>query len=434
MPAGKLTNLSLWSTTPASNATVGSITWAEGQAPSTVNDSSRQEMADTRSWYETAQWIDYGYSISYVSTTVFKFHDANRTSLAEVNRRVRAGVGAGTIYGLITDTTFSTSDTQVTVSWDSGQLDASLSYVALGIITPTQGAGVPFSDSFPVVVGATNRTKKVRFEVDGLTTATTRVVTVPDQDFTLNTTGALASGRNIASRTNSVTPNTKFDITADEIILKDTSNNIFVARSVNVTVDFAGTGANGIDTGTQQASTWYYGWVIAKADGTIAGLGSTSNSAPTMPSGYVYKALVTAVRSDGSTQFIKYRQVGNKIYFESAQNVLNSAVVGTTETTVSLSSFVPPNALEANINAYGQATASGAGPIGSTAVIRVISGSTYSSAQISQTTSNASAFGYVVNVENVSQQIFVLFGNATNFANSTYIVDVLGFKLPLGGE
>lgn len=48
------------------------------------------------------------------------------------------------------------------------------------IITPTQ-----FPDSRALVVGATDSTKKVRFEVDGLTTATTRVVTIPDRNLTL---------------------------------------------------------------------------------------------------------------------------------------------------------------------------------------------------------------------------------------------------------
>lgn len=43
-----------WSTTAASNATQPGITWAEGQAPSTVNDSARQMMADIAAWYATA--------------------------------------------------------------------------------------------------------------------------------------------------------------------------------------------------------------------------------------------------------------------------------------------------------------------------------------------------------------------------------------------
>lgn len=43
----------------------------------------------------------------------------------------------------------------------------------------------PFIDSNPIVVGSSDATKKVRFEVDGLTSGATRVITVPDMDVTL---------------------------------------------------------------------------------------------------------------------------------------------------------------------------------------------------------------------------------------------------------
>lgn len=39
-----------WSATAASNASVGNINWAEGQAPSSINDSARYEMADVAMW------------------------------------------------------------------------------------------------------------------------------------------------------------------------------------------------------------------------------------------------------------------------------------------------------------------------------------------------------------------------------------------------
>ena len=42
--------VSAWSTTALSNSTVGSINFAEGQAPSTVNNSARALMADVASW------------------------------------------------------------------------------------------------------------------------------------------------------------------------------------------------------------------------------------------------------------------------------------------------------------------------------------------------------------------------------------------------
>lgn len=40
-----------WSTTAGSNATVDSINFAEGQTPSSVNDSARALMADVKEWY-----------------------------------------------------------------------------------------------------------------------------------------------------------------------------------------------------------------------------------------------------------------------------------------------------------------------------------------------------------------------------------------------
>jgi hypothetical protein len=139
-----------WSTTPGSNNAASPNGFPEGMAPSGVNNSARQVMADVRSWYEDAEWIKLGenggsaYSISFVSTTVFKFTSTDRRSLVPVHRRVKAGVGAGTIYGSITDNSLSASDTQVTVAWDSGVLDASMSYISLGILKPpTSNPSIP---------------------------------------------------------------------------------------------------------------------------------------------------------------------------------------------------------------------------------------------------------------------------------------------------
>lgn len=104
-------------------------------------------MADIRSWYVDAEWLKLGvnssangFSISYVSATVFKFPNTDRRTLVPVNRRVKAGVGAGTIYGTCTDSSLSASDTQITVSWDSGTLDSSLSFISLGILSPTNNS------------------------------------------------------------------------------------------------------------------------------------------------------------------------------------------------------------------------------------------------------------------------------------------------------
>jgi hypothetical protein len=54
------------------------------------------------------------------------------------------------------------------------------------------GTGPEYADDQWFVVGSADGTKKVRFEVDGLTTATTRVITIPDADTSLVDQGAVA--------------------------------------------------------------------------------------------------------------------------------------------------------------------------------------------------------------------------------------------------
>src|SRR5207244_826091 len=51
-------------------------------------------------------------------------------------------------------------------------------------------ANLAFTDNLAVVVGDGDGTKKLRFEVDGFTTGTTRVVTFPNADITVARTDA----------------------------------------------------------------------------------------------------------------------------------------------------------------------------------------------------------------------------------------------------
>ena len=135
-----------WSTTPANNASgAAPINWAEGQAPSTVNDSARQMMADVAAWYQSPEWLNYGLTPTFVSATQFTV-TGNQTGIYTVGRRVRAFVTAGFIFGNITASAY-TSLTTVTVAWDSTTLDSGLSEVDVGILN----AGNP---SFPAGLSA----------------------------------------------------------------------------------------------------------------------------------------------------------------------------------------------------------------------------------------------------------------------------------------
>lgn len=120
--------------------------------------------------------------------------------------------------------------------------------------------------------------------------------------------------------------NTSAVVTADEVMLESsTPGDFLLARSVNLTINSASVGANGLDTGTVAGSTWYSVWVIGKADGTIAGLLSTSATAPTLPTGYTYKARVGWVRTDGTA---------NKYLLQTVQNGRRAQYVVTASSNV----------------------------------------------------------------------------------------------------
>lgn len=119
-----------WSTTANSNSSVDSINFAENQAPSTVNDSARNLMADVRSWYEGAEWRDWGHTVTYASATTFTI-SGDKTAIYVANRPIRC-TDSSTLYGKVSSSSYGAPNTTVTVSLDSGSLSASLTAVALG--------------------------------------------------------------------------------------------------------------------------------------------------------------------------------------------------------------------------------------------------------------------------------------------------------------
>jgi hypothetical protein len=159
------------------------------------------------------------------------------------------------------------------------------------------------------------------------------------------------------------TPNSQVKVAADELILSDTNGETYRAQSVAVTIDSASLGANGGDVGGIPAnSTWYSLWVIFNpATTTVAGLMSASATAPTMPSGYTFKARVGWNRTNGSGQFNRIVQYGNKAqYVVSASvttalpNIANGSAgtfSGTAPTwaAAAVGSFVPSTAASINV-------------------------------------------------------------------------------------
>jgi hypothetical protein len=95
----------------------------------------RQVQADIRQWYTDAEWSNWGDTPSRASATTFKIA-TDVTSRYTVNRRIKM-YDATTFYGTIVASSYGAPDTTVTVTTDSGSLTASLTSVALAIISPT---------------------------------------------------------------------------------------------------------------------------------------------------------------------------------------------------------------------------------------------------------------------------------------------------------
>jgi hypothetical protein len=139
-----------YSITAANNTTIGSINTAEGMLPSNINNCFRGLGAELREWYNDSQWVIYGdgdngFTITYASATSFTVSAVDVTSFYHVGRRVKAvGSATGTIYGTISATTFSTNTT-VTVTWDSGSLSNETITVYVAALSKT-------NDSIPELV------------------------------------------------------------------------------------------------------------------------------------------------------------------------------------------------------------------------------------------------------------------------------------------
>lgn len=187
-------------------------------------------------------------------------------------------------------------------------------------------------------------------------------------------TYVVGTSKKLKIANNAALPNSRIDVSADELVAKNTTGTSQLLAALSATADITASGANGLDTGAEAASTWYYLWAIAKEDATKAVLLSASATAPTMPAGYTYKALVGAVFNDAGSNFLKFRQFGKKVVYEERKAVLSGGAAAG-ETAVTISGFVPPIAEFYSVQGNVSGVADGAGNLTVTLVCRAVSGS-----------------------------------------------------------
>jgi len=88
-----------------------------------------------------------------------------------------------------------------------------------------------------------------------------------------------------------------------------------MALDTALTIDLTASGANGLDTGVEAVSTWYYVWLISGTAG-VAGLFSASHTTPVLPAGYTYKRLLGEWRNNSAGDLLRGWWLGRGSYRE----------------------------------------------------------------------------------------------------------------------
>lgn len=128
---------------------------------------------------------------------------------------------------------------------------------------------------------------------------------------------------------------------------------VTAAGGLNVTVDLAVTGVNGLDTGAEAANNWYNIWLVWNGT-TVGGVASLSATAPTMPGTYTQKLFVGTVRNDASANLWRMIQYGDRAQIVIGTNPAAQPIIasgsqgnpdGPTFVPFALANFVPPTAV-----------------------------------------------------------------------------------------
>ncbi len=251
--------------------------------------------------------------------------------------------------------------------------------------------------------------------------------------------------RGQASKNNTGTPNTKFDLIADAWIFGNSgkaSYTRFSPSTVTVDVTVAGPAANGRDqAGVFSASSWLHFYIIDDITGVnpLAGIVSLTAppTGPTLPSGYTHWSYAGAVRFNASSQLRLTRIRANFAFYDEDENdqLALSAGVATSFTSVDLSAFIPPNALASYLELISSGNHATPGT-SLTARLRTTgtaaaNGNNLFVANVTQVagqTVEARGFGFI---PNVSQTVDYRIANAP--AGGGAYIAVFGYLLPNGG-
>lgn len=404
------TGAQTWSTSAASNNSAdGSVNWAEGQAPSSVNNSARAEMASVAMWIKdnSGTLLTSGSTAAYTVTSMqvstayvdgytiaVNFHaDNNASATLNVD-----GIGAKAIQ-IVPGTNLSTGDI---VAGTSHRLHYSSSSTAW-IIEGGNLVGASSISSDKLADDAVGLTKianigngTVLANVSGSSASPTAVTIGTGLSYNTTTLSAPAFPppsvfKNLSIK---VASTTTINCDADWVTMATSGSSSFVTLEASGTINTASTDvANGLsaDSTALAHNTKYYLYAIAaSATSTHADwLMSVSATTPLMPSGYGmrgrYGAVLTAT-STATPALLGSYQFGRRLQFDptlgstaanSFPKFFNGSAATGAWTSVDASTIAPGTASEifltitsTNGGVLGLSSVTGIGTPGSTSVFQ----------------------------------------------------------------
>lgn len=220
-------------------------------------------------------------------------------------------------------------------------------------------------DVLPIVKGSADATKKLRFEIDGQTTAVTRVLSPQDQDFRIGSVALrYISGLTLSTAGGSAT----MTIAAGQATDSTGVMMMTLASAISKTTSAwaVGTGNGGLDTGAIANSTWYKFFLIMRPDtGVVDVIFTTAALAtgPSMPANYTLFRYIGSGKTDGSAQWVTFIQDGDMFEWAAPTNSVNTTNPGTSAVSATLNTPTGVNTLawigvllnnvtNNNVNAY----------------------------------------------------------------------------------
>lgn len=239
------------------------------------------------------------------------------------------------------------------------------------------------------------------------------------------------SVRGADCKNNAGTPNTKFDLDADSITLRDANNNIVTihnpgAAIINDTA-VAGPAANGRDQAGAFAAGWvHFYWIYDAVNDTLATIASNvaPPTGPTLFDDFAYWAYAGAVYYDGAA-LKKVWVRGSEVIPQTVELIDLGGLGGkgtatNAEQNASLATFIPPNALVALCRVLVTPTAGNM-------AIRLLTGVNF----LTYDEGGVDYHSMFFDAPNVGQNLIYIRVGGTNVDFFLYL---MGYRIPNGGE